>query len=142
MSALSYAALGAYYRGYCRSHLGLVQWLLENGVSSITETTDDSHATMVWNMLTIENAGAAELSSLLKVMVMLADAPAYFIAKLSPQHAELAMRGRQLRAQLPAYVEQQRALVLAHCPLPAVLQPLVAAYAATTPEDMWMDGLL
>ena len=75
-------------------------------------------------------------------MVMCDDAPNFFIARLSPQHAELATRGRQLRAQLPEYLDQQRASVFAHCPLPAVLQPLVAAYAATTPEDMWKDGLI
>jgi hypothetical protein len=51
------------------------------------------------------------------------------------------MRSQELRAQLPSYRKQQRAAVLAHCHLPAVLQSLVAAYAATTPKDMWADGL-
>jgi hypothetical protein len=83
----------------------------------------------------------AELSSLLKVMVMLEDAPAYFIGKLSQQNTEICTEGRQFRAQLPSYLEQQRAVVVVHCPLPAVLQSLVAAYATTTPEDMWTDGL-
>jgi hypothetical protein len=64
-----------------------------------------------------------------------------FVAKLSPVNAELATRGRQLRAQLPAYLEQQRALAIAHCPLPAVLQPIVYGLAAPTPEDMWTKGL-
>jgi hypothetical protein len=82
-----------------------------------------------------------ELLSLLKVMVMLDDAPADFIAKTVPRSMEICTRGRQLRAQLPSYLEQQRAKVAVHCPLPAVLQPLIAAYAATTPEDMWTDGL-
>jgi hypothetical protein len=82
-----------------------------------------------------------ELLSLLKVMVMLDDAPADFIAKLSPRSADICTRGRQLRAQLPSYLEQQRAAVAAHCPLPAVLQSLVATYAATTLDDMWADGL-
>jgi hypothetical protein len=84
---------------------------------------------------------AAELSSLLKVMVMLDDAPAAFVATLSPHHAKLCARGCQLRAQLPSYLEQQRVAVVAHCPLPGVLQSLVAAYAVVTPEDMWADGL-
>jgi translation elongation factor EF-4 len=83
----------------------------------------------------------AELSSLLKVMVMLEDAPVDFFAILSPHDAKICTRGRQLRAQLPSYLVQQRAAVVAHCNLPAVLQSLVAAYAATTPEDMWADGL-
>jgi hypothetical protein len=79
---------------------------------------------------------AAELSSLLKVMVLLEDAPAGFIGLLSPQHVDICTRGQQLRAQLPSYLEQQRAAVVAHCPLPGVLQSLVAAYTVTTPEDM------
>jgi hypothetical protein len=57
---------------------------------------------------------AADLSSLLKVMVMLDDAPHNSIAKLSPQHADICMRGRQFRAQLPCYLEQQRATVVTH----------------------------
>ena len=68
---------------------------------------------------------------------MLGDAPATFIARLSPLHANIAMRGRQFRAQLPSYLEQQQDSVVAHCPIPAVLQSIVAAYAATTPGDMW-----
>jgi hypothetical protein len=74
-------------------------------------------------------------------MVMLDDAPPAFVAKLSPVHTELTARGRQYRAQLPSYLEKQRASVFERCPLPAVLLPLIAEYAATTPEDVWTDGL-
>jgi hypothetical protein len=42
---------------------------------------------------------------------------------------------------LPAYLKKQHALVISHCPLPTVLQPLVAEYAAPTHEDMWNSGL-
>jgi hypothetical protein len=66
-------------------------------------------------------------------MVMLDEALSAFIAKLSLEHAELCTRGRTLRRQLPSYLERQRAAVVTHCPLPAVLQSVVAAYAATTP---------
>jgi hypothetical protein len=69
-------------------------------------------------------------------MVMLDDAPATLITWLSPQHAELCTRDKKLRAQLPVYFKQQRAKIVAHCPLPTVLQTLVIAYATTTPEDM------
>jgi hypothetical protein len=95
----------------------------------------------VWSRLKLEGADVDALASLLKVMVLLADAPPDFVAKLSPAHAELATRGRQLRAQLPSYLEQQRGLVVAHCPLPAALQPIVYGLAMFTPEDMWMGGL-
>jgi hypothetical protein len=99
----------------------------------------------VWDYLYLQNGDAynypAELSALLKVMVMLEDAPATFIARLLPQHAELCRQGRQLRAQLPSYLGQQRATIVADCTLPGVLQSLVIGYAAITPEDMWADGL-
>jgi hypothetical protein len=74
-------------------------------------------------------------------MVLVADAPPDFVARLSPAHAELVTRGRQLRSQLPSYLEQQRTLVVAHCPLPAALQPIVYGLAAPTPDDMWTEGL-
>jgi hypothetical protein len=95
----------------------------------------------VWVVLKLEGADANALASLLKVMGLLADAPPDFVAKLSSTHAELTTRGRQLRAQLPLYLEQQRALVVAHCPLPAALQPIVYGFVAPTPEDMWAEGL-
>jgi hypothetical protein len=93
------------------------------------------------NIVRYRRNGRAELSSLVKVMVMLEDAPSFFIDQLSPHDAELCTRGRELRAHLPSYLEHQRVTVVTHCPVPAVLQSLVAAYAVTTPEDMWADGL-
>jgi hypothetical protein len=84
----------------------------------MTET--DYFNNTVWRGLALycrDRSAAAELSSLLKVMVMLEDAPAGFVANLSPPHAEICMRGRhELRAQLPSYLEQQRAVVVAHGP--------------------------
>jgi hypothetical protein len=85
----------------------------------------------VWEQLKLEGVGADAhaLALLLKVMVLLADAPPDFVAKLSPEHTELATRGQQFRVQLPSYLEQQRALVVAHCLLPAALQPIVYGLA-------------
>ena len=118
---------------------GTAHYMLEEGGASISETTNGGRS--IWRLLKLEGADDAALSSLLKIMVLLSDAPDDFIAKLSPANAELCMRGRLLRAQLPSYLEQQRTLVVVHCPILTVLQPLVAAYAATTAEDMWTDGL-
>jgi hypothetical protein len=87
------------------------------------------------------DGNSAELSSLLRVVVLLEDAPADFVEKLSSQHTAIYTQGRQLRAQLPSSLEQQRATVVAHCPLLTVMQFLVVSYAATTPEDMRTDGL-
>jgi hypothetical protein len=115
------------------------QYLLEAGANIREEM--NSACQDVWWLLKPRQASYAVLTSLLKVMVMLMDAPPFFTAKLSPGHVKLVERGMEYRKQLPSYLEQQHALVVAHCPLPAVLHPLVAAYAATTPEDMWKNGL-
>jgi hypothetical protein len=131
VSALHFAAFNG--------DMSLVQYILQEAGADISDVTDDGGT--VWNLLELKDVDPMALASLLKIMVMLDDAPPAFVAKLSPAHAEIATRGRQYRAQLPSYLEQQRASVIAHCPLPAVLQPLVGAYAALTPEDMWVDGL-
>jgi ankyrin repeat protein len=121
-----------------------MQYLLEKQGALITERDDEG--LYAWkqlprNILRYRRNGTAELSSLIKVMVMLEDAPMFMMNRLSPHDAELCTRGRELRAQLPTYLEQQRAAVVTHCPVPSVLQSVVAAYAVTTPEDMWADGL-
>jgi hypothetical protein len=123
----------------CNGKWPAVQWLLEEEGASILER--DLVGSTVWSKLWghCGEGNAAELSSLLKVMVMLDDAPADVIANLLPQHAAICTNGRRLRAQLPSYLEQQRTTVVTHCPLPGVLQTVVAAYAATTQSDMWAD---
>lgn len=72
--------------------------------------------------------------------MMLEDAPDDIIAKLSPQDADICTQGRLLRAQQPSYLERERAAIVAHCILPAMLHSLVGAYAVMTPEDMWWMG--
>jgi hypothetical protein len=141
VTALSYALGGGHY--------DLALFLFAEGGACIGNITHG--LCTFWDMLHfgiyarrqagIEETDADGLSALLKVMVMLDNAPQFFISSLTPLHAELYTRGRHLRAQLPSYLEQQRAMVVVHCPLPTVLQSLVAVYAATTPEDMWTDGL-
>jgi hypothetical protein len=120
----------------------LAQWLIEEGALIPTD---------IWRnfagVYRLEHDDVAVLSSLLKILILLPMSPDQdhflpeFVAKLSPQHAELCTRGRQLRDRLPAYLEQQRATVDTHCPLPTVLQAMVTAYALPTPEDLWSDGL-
>jgi hypothetical protein len=116
---------------------------LAEGSASVDDYCDTPHGRRftLWNLLKLEDAVDTELTSLLQQMVLLADAPADFIILLSSQEAELCERGRQLRIRLPAYREQRRAFIVAHCPLPAVLRPLVAEYAAPTSEDIWTDEL-
>jgi hypothetical protein len=116
-----------------------MQYLLEERGALVSER--DRFGRTVWGSIFLRGYSSVELSSLLKVMVILEDAPAGFIVRLSAKHADICTRGRQLREELPFYMEQQRATVVAHCPLPVVLQSIVVVYAATTPEDMWTDGL-
>jgi hypothetical protein len=50
--------------------------------------------------------------------------------------------GTRLRARLPAYLAQRRALVDAHCPLLPPLEDLVHGYnEPTTTEELWATGL-
>jgi hypothetical protein len=135
-TALSIAARGGNH--------SLLQWLLEEGGAKITDTNviDDEHKS-VWDDLNNNElaygVGRPQRQSLLKVMVLLGDAPADFIARLSPQNADIAIRGRQIRALRPAYLEQQLASIETDCPLPTVLQSIVTTYAEPTPEDVWGD---
>jgi hypothetical protein len=140
-TALSYALGGG--------HNPLAYFLLVEGRSCIGNIINGRYT--IWDLLRfgfnqrryrgVEEKDVNGLSALLKVMVMLDNAPHSFISVLTPFEAKICTRGRQLRAQLPSYLEQQRASVISHCPLPTVLQSLVAEYAVTTPEDMWTDGL-
>jgi hypothetical protein len=79
---------------------------------------------------------------LLKVVSLVCNYPTGDIKQMfQPQHVVLINEGRQLRARLPAYLDQRRALFTAHCPLLAVLQEVVAAYTEPTREDVWDSEL-
>jgi hypothetical protein len=123
----------------------LLQYFLQEAGASFIDTTNDDQT--VWDLLEHKeiyggwNQDPVALASLLKIMVMLDDAPPAFVAKLSSAYTKISTRGRLFRVHLPSYLEQQRASVFEHCPLPPVLLPIVAGYAPTTPEDMWTYGL-
>jgi ankyrin repeat protein len=119
--------------------ISLIQYFLQEAGASISDATNDGST--IWTLLKPQNHDPVALASLLKIMVMLDDAPPAFVAKLSAAHYGLNTRGRHYRAQLPSYLEQQQDMVIEHCPLPAVLQSIVCEYSATTPEDMWAYGL-
>jgi hypothetical protein len=85
----------------------------------------------------------AEVTALLRVMVLKGDPPARVAAMLKPEHARMVEEGERLRAALPAYFVQRRALLDAHCPLIAPLQAIVRRYdpEPTTTEELWATGL-
>jgi hypothetical protein len=106
-----------------------------------TNLMEDTRLGTVWSRLEqhTQTGDDDALSSLLKVMLLLQNAPADFPRFLKPQHAHIVTQGQQLRMLLPAYLDQQHALLITNCPLLTVLQPLVTAYAAPTHADMWGD---
>jgi hypothetical protein len=76
-------------------------------------------------------------------MVLLEDPPASMIATLSSEHARVLEEGARLRARLPAYLAQRRALLEEHCSLISPLLALVCGYdpEPTTTEEIWATGL-
>jgi hypothetical protein len=126
----------------CQENMDVMRWLLIEGGAKMTESSKCGDT--AWSLLKLEGRRRADdnqLSSLLQAMFLLGDAPLNFIAKLSPQHAEICIRGGQLWKQLPAYLEQQRTSVVGHCSQPVVLQSLVVAYALLTSDDTWTQRL-
>jgi hypothetical protein len=121
----------------------MILWLLDEGGARITETDLEGKSMWDFHKVHIRKVDhyAAELASLLRVLCLLGDAPLDFVNELLPQHALIATQGRQLRMHLPAYLEQQHAVLSDYSPLPAVLQTRVTAYAEPTHEDLWTDGL-
>jgi hypothetical protein len=119
-------------------HNALAKYLLLETETSIGDTVEDFR---VWHAFNPRVANEAEMTSLLKPMVMLDNAPPKFVDQLTRADREIVTRGRFFRAQILSFLKEQRALVVSHCTLPDVLRPLIATYAATTPEDMWVDGL-
>jgi hypothetical protein len=116
-------------------------WLVEEGVSSNTQCRGKT----VWDVALqhdLRECGVYFVK-LLKVMVMLEDAPSRFLKEsiLSYRQREVCRLGPRFRKELPSYLAKQKTNIVDHCPLPAVLGAIVAAYAANTPEDMWSDGL-
>ena len=93
------------------------------------------------------DSNSKAVTAFLRVMLLRASPSAAVMAKLSPNHngrARLveAPEGARLRARLPAYLAQRRALLGAHSPLIAPLQALVAGYEEpTTTDELWAMGL-
>jgi hypothetical protein len=84
--------------------------------------------------------------SLLRAMLVRDDPPFEFEVRLllnggPEEHAQMVCEGMQLRAQLPAYLAQRRALLDAHCFLLPQLQALVRSYEEPTTEELWATGL-
>jgi hypothetical protein len=137
--------------------LATTQHLLEHGGADIGDTLINGRT--IWDVLAVfldecvrfpddedDNEpyvyDATVVTSLLRVMVLQDAPPAELTARLSPEHAQVVEEGARLRARLPAYIVQRRALLDAHCPLIPPLRALVHGYEEpTTTEELWATGL-
>jgi hypothetical protein len=129
----------------------MVQWLLEYGGAQITDTyneevlaviglTNDKYVPIDGDDIPIEDTLA--LTAMLRVMVLHGGPPASLTANLAPPLQRIVQDGARLRARLPAYLAQRRALLDAHCPLLPPLQALVHGYEKpTTTDELWATGL-
>jgi hypothetical protein len=121
-------------------HLRCITWLLEHGASFPEATICGQN---IWNeVLRYFVTHYGDVAPLLRVMVLRASPPATFEARLSPAHAQIVREGARLRAGLPAYLVQRRALLDEHCPLLTPLRGLVYGYEEpTNAEDIWATGI-
>jgi hypothetical protein len=137
-------------------HPSVVMWLLEFGGAQIMDT--NKYGVSIWTSCLetdlassllraytktdtgeyIPNLTTPALTSMLRVMVLYGGPPESFVKTLSPPFQRIVQDGARLKAQLPAYLAQRRALLDAHCPLLPPLQDLVLGYEEpTTTEDIW-----
>jgi hypothetical protein len=144
----------------------LIQWLLEYGGAKINHTNNDG--TSVWDgryyglphMLqsAYKKGGDGEyvaidgeyvpagnigtLTAMLRVMVLHGSPPDFLTATLPPPFQRIVQDGARLRARLPAYLAQRRALSDVHCPLLPPIRDLVHGYEEpTTTDELWATGL-
>jgi hypothetical protein len=110
--------------------------------------SDDEHVPLLlsacYNVmgLYVPDGDTVALVPMLRVIV-LSGAPPELLAKgLAPPLQQIVQGGARLRAQLPAFLTQRRALLDAHCPLLPTLQELMHGYdEPTTSDEFWATGL-
>jgi hypothetical protein len=135
-------------------NLVTIQWLLEYKGANNTDTTADGKT--VWDLLLPdvladansivrrEGTGAAQMhvAALLRVMVLRDAPPAAIVVQMSLQHSRVVEEGAQLRAGLPAYLVQRRALLAEHTSLITPLWAIVSSYEEPpTADELWATGL-
>jgi hypothetical protein len=124
----------------------LAAWLLTEGGASLECKNLEGES--AWNLLVQprhcrRDRDEAAFSRLLRVMLLMGDAPAHFADTLSPALQALVLEGGRLRARLPAYLVRRQALLDTHSPvLLPPLGALVHGYMElTTTDELWATGL-
>jgi hypothetical protein len=153
------------------SYPAVVQWLLEYGGAQITGTNNEGSSVWIVKGLPsllkrayrknddgeyafidgeyVPSEGIVPhrimaVFAMLRVMVLHGGPPdpELFIKDLAPPLQQIVRDGARLRARLPAYLVQRRALIDAHCPLLPPLRDLVHGYEVpTTTDELWATGL-
>jgi hypothetical protein len=92
---------------------------------------------------TLINGDFVALTAMLCVMVLYGGPPESLAQDLVPPFQQIVQDGARLRARLPAYLAQRRALLDAHCPLlPPLLNLVAHGYEEpTTTGELWATGL-
>jgi hypothetical protein len=90
----------------------------------------------------VATANTVARTAMLRVMVLHGGPSESLTTKLPPPFQRIVQDGARLRARLPAYLAQRRALLDAHCPLLPPLRDLVHGYdEPTTTDELWATGL-
>jgi hypothetical protein len=129
-----------------KKRLRTAAYLVEHGGASISEDFDAEE--MLWKLVahvarTCDNdsdkdSKNLEIKALLQCLSLCSAPPDELVAKLSPKLQQIVKEGARMRAWLPAYLAQRRALLIAHCPLIAPLTALVNGYdEPTTTAEIW-----
>jgi hypothetical protein len=111
------------------------QWLLEYGGADTSFTVSGRS---LWCILSFTFDGRAAENLLRGMLLRTSPSADFKTTWLALEASQLVQEGAQLRARLPAYLVQRRALLDAHCPLLPPLVALVSGYEEpTTTEELW-----
>jgi hypothetical protein len=106
-------------------------------------TKDDDREYVSFDGEFVPNRDIVALTAMLRVMLLHVGPPESFTSELAPPLQQIMDDGTRLRARLPAYLTQMRALLDAHCPLLLPLRDLVHGYEEPTATDeLWATGLV
>jgi hypothetical protein len=124
------------------SRFQTARWLLEYGGADVSFTVNGGS---VWDALMRSYNGSGEAVALMRVVLLQGDPPFKISSSLPkfeiPEIVRMVQERMWLRAALPAYLVQRRALLDGHCPLIPPLQDLVASYAKPSAEELWATGI-
>jgi hypothetical protein len=141
------AANEALWYAVANGKLAKAKWLPEHGGASLTDVTVNDMK--VWDLLVGYimwcDHDAVAVTALLRAMILKGPhPPVNFTLEtyLSTEHVQVIHDVTRIRARLPAYLAQRRALVDEHSPLIAPLQALICGYEEPkTTEELWATGI-